>query len=112
MKTFKLISILGVCLITTVFFSNELFSNQKLKRQKRPFQALERLSDELELTEEQRSKIKDQRFATEKETIEMRAKIQIANLELKELVRLKVKLKKLASLKQICTGQKCKVAWR
>ncbi|MCG8606606.1 Spy/CpxP family protein refolding chaperone [bacterium] len=48
---------------------------------------IERFSEELGLSDEQVASIKEARFATQKQGIELRSKIKIAQLELKELMQ-------------------------
>ncbi|MFQ6114044.1 MAG: Spy/CpxP family protein refolding chaperone, partial [bacterium] len=83
----KIISVLVLLLATITVMTSEVLSQRRFKPHKRPGLILEMLADELELTEEQLTEIKEQRVATEKSSIELRSNIQIAELELRELLR-------------------------
>lgn len=52
-----------------------------------PLSNIEHLADELGLTEDQLTSIKKERFKTAKESIELRSKIQIAQLELGKIIQ-------------------------
>jgi Spy/CpxP family protein refolding chaperone len=74
----------------------------------RKFRAnIERFADELGLTEEQLTTIQKKQFQTKKAAIELRSKIQIARLELRELIQsenpdvntIKQKIEKIGELK-------------
>jgi Spy/CpxP family protein refolding chaperone len=107
MKALRTVSMLGILLIVTAFVSQESMSKPLHKRHRMPFSELELFSDELGLTEEQQTKIKEQRFQTDKEAIELRSKIKIAELELRELLhsedpdegQIKNKIEEIGSLK-------------
>ncbi|NIR47451.1 Spy/CpxP family protein refolding chaperone [candidate division KSB1 bacterium] len=86
MKTRKLTSVLILLLIATVIVTSEALAQPFFNRHHSRILKLEMLADELELTEDQRAQIKEQRFATQTSAIETRSKIQIAELELQKLM--------------------------
>lgn len=77
------------------------------KPHKQQFINIERFADELGLTEEQVTGIKEKQFKTEKEAIELRSKIQIARLELRNSMQsdnpdenaIKQKIKEISKLR-------------
>lgn len=107
MKAKKITPILILSLVTTAFLTPEAFSQKPFKRHKPPRFNIEMLADELELTQEQLTKMKEQRFATQKNSIELRSKVQIAVLELRRLLedettdenKIKSKIEEIGKLK-------------
>ncbi|MFQ6116356.1 MAG: Spy/CpxP family protein refolding chaperone [bacterium] len=107
MKAIKTIVVLGIFLISTAFVKGELIAKAPQKRHQKIYRELELFSDELELTEEQQAMIKAERLRTGKETIELRAKIKIAELELRQLLQneepdenqIKAKIEEIGGLK-------------
>ncbi len=87
MKAVKILLVLGTFLISTAFAGNQAISRRPHKRPPTLFSQIELFSDQLGLTEEQQVKIKEQKFNTDKEAIQLRSKIQIAELELRNLLQ-------------------------
>lgn len=87
MKSLKVIGLVGIFLFTTAFISAQVIFNKKPKQLGLPFRSLQLFSEELGLSEEQQAKLKELRFKIEKETIALRSKIGIAELELRELLQ-------------------------
>lgn len=86
MKTRKIITISSLLVLSTISMALAASPQRGLKRHHRQL-GIEMFADELGLTEEQLSKIQEQQFATKKNSIEQRAKIQIAELELRKLMK-------------------------
>ncbi|MFQ5822428.1 MAG: Spy/CpxP family protein refolding chaperone [bacterium] len=107
MKALKIFLVLGIFLVSTSFVSKELISKPRRQRHQKPLFRLELFSDELQLTEDQQTKIKELRLKTTKEAIEMRSKIKIAELELRHLLQsdnpeegqIKTKIEEIGELK-------------
>jgi Spy/CpxP family protein refolding chaperone len=87
MKTVKVIFWVCIFFIFTALNNANANPQRQHKRPPKPYLELELFSEELGLTEEQQSAIKEQQFQTEKEVIELRSKIEVAELELKNLLR-------------------------
>ncbi len=86
MKTTKIILALGLFLLITACITNNSYSQKFYKSHKSTFFHIERYADELGLSDEQLTTLKEKRSVTEKQSIELNSQIQIANLELRELL--------------------------
>ncbi|MFQ5677062.1 MAG: Spy/CpxP family protein refolding chaperone, partial [bacterium] len=88
MKTTKRTTLLLA--LTATFVAASVVSAQPRFKQRHHRQGglrLEVLAEELALSDEQISQLEEQRLATAKSAIEMRSKIQVAELELRQLMK-------------------------
>jgi Spy/CpxP family protein refolding chaperone len=86
MKT-KITSLLLVLMLAATAFAAQQGRGPKHFNRHQPHMfGIEMLADELKLTEQQLAQIKEQRFAHEKSAIQTRSKIQLAELELRNLL--------------------------
>ena len=85
MKTKITALLLAVMLASVAVAAQEGPQHRRLNRFHHMF-GIEMLADELKLTEQQLGQIKEQRFAIEKTAIQTRSKIQLAELELRNLL--------------------------
>lgn len=101
-KTILVPCLFLITIMTTIGYSQRVF-----KRHKSPLFQIERFAGELGLSEEQLSTIKVKRFEIEKHFIELSSQIQLADLELRELMNsekpdmdeIKRKIEKIGRLK-------------
>jgi len=88
MKRKNLISVVSIVLFTlmTTSLVSAQWGPRPMKRHMKPRIDIERLAEELGLSEEQVTKIKAEQFAARKSQIELGAKVKIAELELRTLL--------------------------
>lgn len=103
MKTLKIMMLSVLLVILTTAFAN---AQPRFKQHHhRAGLGIEKLEEELALTEEQLTTLKKQRFESQKNAIEMRSRIQVAELELRNLMKggneadIKNKVKEIGNLK-------------
>ncbi len=87
MKTKIIIPFLVLMFAASAVFAQRGLEHKRFSRHHGQMFGIEMLADELKLTEQQLSQIKEQRFAREKNAIQTRSKIQLAELELRNLMQ-------------------------
>lgn len=87
MKTKIIIPFLVLMFAAPAVFAQRGLEHRRFGRQHGQMFGIEMLADELKLTEQQLAQIKEMRFARQKSAIQTRSKIQLAELDLRNLLQ-------------------------
>ncbi len=86
MRNLKPLIVLGSLFLIAAMAIGDLNAEPRFKRHRGPLAGVELFAEELQLSQEQREAIKSQRFAVEKQAVELRSKIQLGELELRQML--------------------------
>lgn len=87
MKTNKIIAISVLLVLLSLAMAAAQPSKRQFKRHRPVVMGIESFAEELGLSDEQLSKIQEQKFESKKNAIDQRSKVQIAELELRKLMK-------------------------
>ncbi|MFQ5637484.1 MAG: Spy/CpxP family protein refolding chaperone [bacterium] len=86
MKLKTIMTVTFLIFATTAFASYRMAPKPHIKKHKRFLPRIEILKAELGLSEEQVTKIKEQRLNSQKQSIELKSRVDIAELELRNMI--------------------------